>query len=312
MDAIQWGPEEIALFSSKYYAACFAGGLLSAGTTHFLVTPFDNLKVNMQVHPAKYSGGILSGFGVLWKERGPTGLWRGWGGKLYGYGAQGACKFSLYEFFKHRYCDAAGPENSATYRTPIYFAASACAQMIADVVLCPFESIKVRLQAQPGFAKGLIDGFPKVYSAERLPGLYRGLLPLWSRNIPFAMLMFTSFEHSVDFIYRNVVKKPRSECSTTTTLLVTCGAAYISGITGTVVSNPADNVISSLYNKGGTVVQAIKRIGLVGLFTRSLPLRIALVGPVVTMQWFIYDSVKVSIGLPTSGGTYVEEESSAS
>ena len=30
------------------------------------------------------------------------------------------------------------------------------------MVVCPFEAIKVRVQTQPMFAKGLLDGFPKV------------------------------------------------------------------------------------------------------------------------------------------------------
>ena len=33
----------------RYYALCAIGGMLSAGTTHLAITPFDVLKVNMQV-----------------------------------------------------------------------------------------------------------------------------------------------------------------------------------------------------------------------------------------------------------------------
>lgn len=34
----------------RYYALCAIGGMLSAGTTHLAITPFDVLKVNMQVY----------------------------------------------------------------------------------------------------------------------------------------------------------------------------------------------------------------------------------------------------------------------
>jgi hypothetical protein len=37
------------LFSLEYYALCFGGGMLAAGTTHLAITPLDVLKVNMQV-----------------------------------------------------------------------------------------------------------------------------------------------------------------------------------------------------------------------------------------------------------------------
>ncbi len=36
-------------FSPGYYGICTVGGMLSAGTTHLVVTPLDVLKVNMQV-----------------------------------------------------------------------------------------------------------------------------------------------------------------------------------------------------------------------------------------------------------------------
>ena len=36
-------------FSAGYYGVCAVGGLISAGTTHLAITPFDVLKVHMQV-----------------------------------------------------------------------------------------------------------------------------------------------------------------------------------------------------------------------------------------------------------------------
>ncbi|CAM6124198.1 unnamed protein product [Calypogeia fissa] len=289
------------MFSAKYYAACATGGLVSAGTAHFLITPFDVLKVNIQANPVKYRN-IWSGFGTLWKEQGFHGLWRGWGGKLYGYGGQGACKFGLYEYFKKLYSDAAGPGNTNSHKTLIYLAGSVSAEAIADVVLCPFEAVKVRVQTQPCFARGLADGFPKLYQTEGFRGFYKGLVPLWGRNLPFAMIMFSSFEHSVDFIYAKILQKEKMDCSKGVQLAVTT-AGYASGVAGSIVSNPADNIITHIYNnKGHSVSQAVKEIGWVGLFTRSLPLRIMLVGPLVTAQWFCIDSMKIWMGLPPSGG----------
>lgn len=274
---------------------------MSAGSIHFLITPFDMLKVNMQVDPLKYRS-VMSGFGVVYREQGAGGLWKGWGSKLVGYGAQGACKFGLYEYFKKFYSDMAGPEFCRENKTAIFAAGSLSAQIIADVALCPFESVKVRVQM--GQAKGLVDGFPLMYRGEGLAGFYRGLPPLWARNIPFAMLMFSTFEHSVDFLYNDVLQRPKKECSRLEQLGITCVAGYMSGVTGTFISNPADNLITAINNdRGLTVLQAAKRIGVTGLFTRSLPLRIMIVGPLVAAQWFCYDTFKLLVGLPTSGGT---------
>lgn len=103
---------------------------------------------------------------MLLKEQGARGFFRGWVPTLLGYSAQGACKFGFYEFFKKYYSDLAGAENAAKYKTLIYLAGSASAEVIADVALCPFEAVKVRVQTQPGFARGLSDGLPKFVRSE--------------------------------------------------------------------------------------------------------------------------------------------------
>ncbi|KAJ7944027.1 Phosphate carrier protein mitochondrial-like [Quillaja saponaria] len=242
----------------KYYGLCAIGGMLSAGTTHLAITPLDVLKVNMQVHPIKYNS-IASCFTTLVREQGPSALWRGWAGKFYGYGFQGGCRFGLYEYFKSLYSGILVDRN----RSFVFFVSSASAEVFANLALCPFEAVKVQVQAQPSFAKGLADGFPKLYASEGILGFYRGLVPLLGRNIPFSMVMFSTFEHSVNFLF---------------------------------ISNPADNIVASLYNK-----KAIRKIGFMNLFTRSLPIRMLLVGPVVTLQWLFYDTIKIMGGVPTSG-----------
>lgn len=39
---------------------------------------------------------------------------------------------------------------------------------------------------------------------------YKGLPPLWMRQIPYTMMKFACFERTVEFLYKNVVPKPRS------------------------------------------------------------------------------------------------------
>ncbi|RDY03612.1 Mitochondrial phosphate carrier protein 3, mitochondrial, partial [Mucuna pruriens] len=281
--------ERIRLFSPAYYAACSAGGVFSCGLTHMAVTPLDLVKCNMQIDPVKYKN-ITSGFGILLKEQGAKGFFRGWVPTLLGYSAQGACKFGFYEFFKKYYSDLAGPENAVKYKTIIYLAGSASAEVIADVALCPMEAVKVRVQTQPGFARGLSDGLPKFLKAEGAAGLYKGIVPLWGRQIPYTMMKFASFETVVEMIYKHVIPSPKEKCSKS----VLCA----------IVSHPADNLVSFLNNaKGATVGDAVKKIGMVGLFTRGLPLRIVMIGTLTGAQWGLYDSFKVFAGLPTTGGS---------
>lgn len=43
------------------------------------------------------------------------------------------------------YSDLAGAENASKYQTGIYLAGSATAEFVADIFLCPFEAVKVRI-----------------------------------------------------------------------------------------------------------------------------------------------------------------------
>ncbi|KAL7600778.1 mitochondrial phosphate carrier protein 3, mitochondrial [Lactuca sativa] len=294
-------PGKIKMFSPAAYAACAVGGSLSCGSTHTGITPLDVVKCNMQIDPAKYKN-ISSGFGVLLKEQGIKGFYKGWAPTLVGYSAQGACKFGFYEYFKKTYSDIAGPEYATKYKTLIYLAGSASAEVIACVALCPFEAVKVRVQTQPGFAKGLSDGLPKIIKAEGVAGLYKGLTPLLGRQIPYTMMKFGSFETIVEMAYKYAIPTPKEQCSKSFQLGVSFAGGYAAGILCAVVSHPADNLVSFLNNsQGATVGDAVKKLGMWGLFTRGLPLRILMIGTLTGTQWGIYDAFKVFVGLPTTG-----------
>lgn len=293
---------KIKMFSPAYYAACTAGGILSCGLTHTAVTPLDVVKCNMQIDSAKYKS-TTSAAKLMLQEQGVRGFFKGWAPTLLGYSAQGACKYGFYEFFKKYYSDIAGPEYAAKYKTLIYLAGSASAEVIADVALCPMEAVKVRVQTQPGFARGLSDGLPKFVKAEGAMGLYKGIVPLWGRQIPYTMMKFASFETIVEMLYKHVIPTPKEQCSNSFQLGVSFAGGYVAGVLCAIVSHPADNLVSFLNNaKGATVADAVKNLGLWGMFTRGLPLRIVMIGTLTGAQWGIYDSFKVFVGLPTTGG----------
>jgi solute carrier family 25 phosphate transporter 3 len=65
---------------------------------------------------------------------------------LIGYSAQGFGKFGFYEIFKDVYRKAAGPENVDKYQTIGFAVSSASAEFIADIMLCPMEAVKVKMQ----------------------------------------------------------------------------------------------------------------------------------------------------------------------
>eukprot|EP01024_Parvocaulis_polyphysoides_P051113 TRINITY_DN500_c0_g1_i3.p1 TRINITY_DN500_c0_g1~~TRINITY_DN500_c0_g1_i3.p1 ORF type:complete len:321 (-),score=44.32 TRINITY_DN500_c0_g1_i3:195-1157(-) len=221
---------KIKMHSGEFYQACTIGGILSCGLTHTMVTPLDVVKCNIQTNPAKYPG-IAAGFGVVLKESGMAGLFKGWVPTLIGYSFQGACKFGFYEFFKKYYSDLAGPDAAVKYQTLIYLAGSASAELIADVALCPFEAVKVKVQTDPSFGcYGLFDGGPKFVAQNGYAALYKGLTPLWARQVPYTMMKFASFENVVAYLYKYVVPKPKAQCNKVEQLGVSFLAGYIAGV----------------------------------------------------------------------------------
>ena len=85
--------------------------------------------------------------------------------------AQGAFKYGGYEYFKKFYSDLAGEQNAYKYKTSLYLVASASAEAIADVALCPFEAVKVRMQTTiPAFASGTFNGISTITAKEGTAG----------------------------------------------------------------------------------------------------------------------------------------------
>jgi hypothetical protein len=59
--------------------------------------------------------------------------------------------------------------------------------------------------------------------------LFKPLMPLWGRQIPYTMMKFAAFENVVNALYQYVVPKPKSECNKSEQLGVSFAAGYIAG-----------------------------------------------------------------------------------
>ncbi|CAG0897762.1 unnamed protein product [Darwinula stevensoni] len=191
-----------------------------------------------------------------------------------------------------------GEENAFLWRTSLYLAASASAEFFADIALAPMEACKVRIQTQPGWTNQLRLTVPIIMKEEGWWGFYKGITPLWARQIPYTMMKFACFERTLEALYKYVVPKKRDECSKGEQLIVTFAAGYIAGVFCAIVSHPADTIVSKLnQDKGSTAVDVAKKLGMRGLWKGLLP-RIIMIGTLTAAQWFIYDGVKVYLRLP--------------
>ena len=255
------------------------GYQLEQGLTHTAVTPLDLVKTRRQVDSKLYKSNV-QGWKLMYRADGVRGIFTGWSPTFFGYSAQGAFKYGWYEYFKKTYGDAVGPENAYKYKTSVYLAASASAEFLADLALCPFEAVKVRMQGSlKSPYTGTFDGISKIMAKEGVGGLYKGLYPLWGRQIPYTMMKFASFETIVEMIYDRLPGQ-KSDYSKAAQTGVSFAGGYLAGILCAIVSHPADVMVSKLnaYREPGegfgTVVSRIyKDIGFRGLWN-GLPMRI--------------------------------------
>jgi len=301
------GSGKIELYSPKYYGVSVLGGILACGLTHALVTPLDLVKCRRQVDAKLYSGNIQA-----WREivrtEGARGVFTGWGPTLLGYSAQGAFKYGGYELFKRLGAQWIGEENAYKYKTALYLAASASAEVFADIALCPLEAVKVRMQTtMPPFATSTMGGIKTIVAKEGVSGLFKGLYPLWGRQIPYTMMKFATFETAVEMIYARMPGN-KSDYSRAAQTGVSFLGGYIAGILCAIVSHPADVMVSKLNANrapgeafGAAMGRIYKDIGFMGLWN-GLPVRIIMIGTLTGMQWTIYDYFKIIMGLPTTGG----------
>jgi len=311
--------KKIELYSAEYFYYCGIGGILSCGLTHFAVTPIDLVKCNVQANPKQFpstsAGFKLIGSGEaksLGYDGGIRGLMRGGGPTIVGYSVQGAFKFGFYEFFKYHFANFFDEKTAADYRSFIYAAASASAEVIADIGLCPFEAVKVRVQTEPTYARGLLDGLPKMIKTEGFSTLYAGVVPLIARQVPYTIIKFVAFERIAEAIYGMLPKK-KEDMSKTEQMGVVFASGYLAGILCGIVSHPADTMVSKInkLKMDGSIGEKIRHIyhgtpeapgiGFSGLWNGLGP-RVFMIGTLTGLQWFIYGAFKTSVGLPAPGG----------
>lgn len=165
------------------------------------------------------------------------------------------------------------------------------------------------MQTSNNFTTRFFEGFNTIKANEGWNGLYKGLGPLWMRQVPYTMVKFGAFENIVRSFYRNVFTAPKESYSKATQLSIVFMSGYLAGIFCAIVSHPADTMVSILNKKSSNapIGQQVKEIygdiGFKGLWN-GIGARIIMVGTLTGLQWWIYDSFKVAVGLQASGGKW--------
>jgi solute carrier family 25 phosphate transporter 3 len=230
-------------------------------------------------------------------------LTTGLGATCIGYFIQGWFKFGGVEMIKINMVASMGEEKAWENKTGIYLAAAAGAEFVADLFLCPLESVRIRSVSDPTFADGLADGFSKMAKTEGFMGFYSGLLPILAKQIPYTMTKFGVQGNAADYIYGALGKTP-AEMSGSGNLGVSLASGVVAGVAAAIISHPADTLLSKINKAGaggdGPMLTRLgniaKDIGIVKLCTVGLFPRCIMIGTLTAGQFGIFDTVMNALG----------------
>eukprot|EP00239_Pterosperma_sp_CCMP1384_P004454 CAMPEP_0197846452 /NCGR_PEP_ID=MMETSP1438-20131217/3185_1 /TAXON_ID=1461541 /ORGANISM="Pterosperma sp., Strain CCMP1384" /LENGTH=346 /DNA_ID=CAMNT_0043458107 /DNA_START=96 /DNA_END=1136 /DNA_ORIENTATION=+ len=291
-------------YDMMYYLKGALAGGICCSITHGALCPVDVVKTRMQLDPVTYNQGMVGGFRQVIAAEGAGALLTGLGPTAFGYFVQGWFKFGGVEFFKIKSAESLGPQGAWDNRNVIYLGASAAAETIADVFLCPLEATRIRLVSNPTYADSSMAAFFKMAKEEGIiGGFYAGFGPILMKQVPYTMAKFAVQGIAAEKIYDSLGSSPK-EMSSAGNVSVSLGSGVIAGVAAAIISHPADTLLSKVNKAGaggsGSIMSRLMNIaaetGVVKLCTQGLGARCVMIGTLTAGQFGIFDSVMGALG----------------
>jgi len=289
-------------FGLKYYLSGALAGGICCSITHGALTPVDVVKTRIQLDPVTYNRGMIGGFSQVIQAEGAGALLTGLGPTAQGYFIQGWFKFGGVEFFKINITKTVGEKTAWENRSSIYLAASAMAEFIADIFLCPYEACRIRLVSNPSYAPSMMSCATKMAAEEGfVNAFYSGFVPILFKQIPYTMAKFAVQGQAQEQIYKALGGSPENPPAIGA-VGVSLASGVVAGVAAAIISHPADTMLSKI-NKGGgkgsmfsRMGQIVADTGLWTLCTQGLGARCVMIGTLTAGQFGIFDIVMNAVG----------------
>ena len=288
-----------------------ASGAVCSSIAHFSLTPIDVVKTKVQTQPDVYDKGIIGTFKQVLEDEGAATFFDGWEPTFVGFFFSGALGFFATEFFRRYYSSLlvsvlTVPEvNAATVvsslEIPLIVASAATSGFICCFLLAPFDAVRIRTVSQPDFADNIFGVVGRMVKEEGLLSLFSAVPVWWVKEVPFNVFKFLVFDTSTEFLYDTF---PVAREDIRLSLLVSLVGGTLGGIAATIVSHPADVVVSELKKSktdmtAWEAVEILKDRSGLGAFATGIRLRMIFYSLLVSLQFLLYDSVRIVLGVGT-------------
>ncbi|KAJ9501266.1 Mitochondrial oxaloacetate carrier protein [Exophiala xenobiotica] len=243
--------------------AFIAGGIAACGAvtaTH----PFETVKIRLQlqgelqskdVAVKKYKG-VFHGVGVIVKNEGVRGIYRGIGCAYVYQILLNGCRLGFYEPLRAA-CTKLVFKDSTVQSLGVNIFSGAASGILGAMAGSPFFLVKTRLQSYSPFLpvgtqhkyRNAVDGVKQIYKAEGVRGLYRGMGAAMVRTGAGSSVQLPTYF----FAKRRLMRHAGMEDGPALHLL----SSTASGFVVCCFMHPPDTVMSRLYNQHGNLYKGI-------------------------------------------------------
>jgi len=198
-------------------------GALSGITTRAVISPFDVVKIRLQLHVGKKQGGrnmgLVNAVSTIFRKEGVRAFWKGHTASQLLSVVYGAVQFGVFTKVSH-VVEELFPDRSPDSQPLVSLVSGGVAGMAGSFSSQPLDLVRTRMvmqRHQPTYTS-TGGAFLKILQKEGVRGFYRGLIPNLLQVVPSASLQFGAYSSCI-LLYTKVQAIEKERLSNTESFL---------------------------------------------------------------------------------------------